>query len=58
MDDSVRPVRLRKVVLGYHFVENKQSEFQFDISLSYKLAGVINTYSDSKPVLIVSILIK
>ncbi|XP_060602890.1 probable ATP-dependent DNA helicase HFM1 [Ruditapes philippinarum] len=52
MDDSVRPVRLRKVVLGYHFAENKQSEFQFDISLSYKLAAVINTYSDSKPVLI------
>lgn len=55
MDESVRPVRLRKVVLGYYFAENKQSEFQFDISLSYKLSGVINTYSDDKPVLVVSI---
>lgn len=53
-DDSARPVRLRKVVLGYHFAENKQSEFQFDISLSYKLSGVINTYSEEKPTLIVS----
>ncbi|KAL4219964.1 ATP-dependent DNA helicase MER3 [Mactra antiquata] len=51
-DDSARPVRLRKVVLGYHFSEGKRSEFQFDISLSYKLSGIINTYNDNKPTLI------
>ena len=53
MDDSVRPVRLRKVALGYHFAENKQSEFQFDLTLSYKLAAVIKTYSEAKPTLVV-----
>ena len=53
MDDSVRPVRLRKVVLGYHYADNKQSEFQFDLTLSYKLAGVIKTYSEDKPTLVV-----
>ena len=56
MDDSVRPVRLRKVVLGYPYAENKQSEFQFDLTLSYKLAGVIKTYSEDKPTLVVCIL--
>ncbi|KAH3806662.1 hypothetical protein DPMN_134986 [Dreissena polymorpha] len=54
LDDSVRPVRLRKVVLGYNFQETKQSMFQFDISLSYKLASVINSYSENKPSLVVS----
>ena len=57
MDDSVRPVRLRKVVLGYHYAENKQSEFQFDLTLSYKLAGVIKTYSEDKPTLVVLIVL-
>ena len=53
MDDSVRPVRLRKVILGYFFSDNKHSEFQFDLTLSYKLAGVIKTYSEDKPTLVV-----
>ena len=55
MDESLRPVRLRKVVLGFYFDENKKgSEFHFDMSLSYKLAGVISTYSEDKPTLVVS----
>lgn len=54
MDDSLRPVRLRKVVLGFPFDEQKGSDFQFDMSLSYKLARIINTYSDNKPTLVVS----
>ncbi|XP_071159837.1 probable ATP-dependent DNA helicase HFM1 [Mytilus edulis] len=52
MDDSLRPVRLRKVVLGFYFDEHKGSAFHFDMSLNYKLAGIINTYSDDRPTLV------
>ena len=54
MDESLRPVRLRKVVLGYPCSENT-SEFRFDLTLNYKLAGVIETYSERKPTLVVGI---
>lgn len=53
MDESCRPVRLRKVVLGYPCPEN-MSEFRFDLSLNYKLALTIQTYSEGKPTLVVS----
>ena len=53
MDDSCRPVRLRKVVLGYPCSES-YSEFRFDLSLNYKIMSVIDTYSDHKPTLVVS----
>jgi len=53
MDDSLRPVRLRKVVLGFYFNEEKGSAFHFDMSLNYKLAGIIHTYSENKPTLVV-----
>lgn len=52
MDDSYRPVKLRKVVLGFPMHSN-MSEFKFDLSLNYKLSGVIQTYSDRKPTLVV-----
>ncbi|XP_062607353.1 probable ATP-dependent DNA helicase HFM1 [Saccostrea cucullata] len=52
MDDSFRPVRLRKVVLGFPFDENKGSDFQFDMSLNYRLPRIINTYSENKPTLV------
>ncbi|XP_078310394.1 putative ATP-dependent DNA helicase HFM1 isoform X2 [Crassostrea virginica] len=52
MGDNLRPVRLRKVVLGFPFDDQKGSDFQFDMSLSYRLARIINTYSDSKPTLV------
>ena len=52
LDDSLRPVRLRKVVLGYPTSE-QTSEFRFDLTLNYKLAGIIQTYSDQKPTLVV-----
>jgi ATP-dependent DNA helicase HFM1/MER3 len=54
MDDSYRPVKLRKVVLGYPCSEN-QTDFKFDLSLNYKLATVVQTYSDQKPTLVASI---
>ena len=53
MDESLRPVHLRKVVLGYNCSENT-SEFKFDITLNYKLASIIETYSNKKPTLVVS----
>lgn len=54
MDESLRPVRLRKVVLGYPSSENT-SEFRFDLTLNYKLASAILTYSEQKPTLVVSV---
>ena len=51
IDESHRPVRLRKVVLGY---PDSSSDFKFDLSLNYRLSGVIHTYSDDKPTLVVS----
>lgn len=52
MDESHRPVKLRKVVLGFP-CGNNQNEFKFDLSLNYKMANVIQTYSDQKPTLVV-----
>ncbi|KAM6918287.1 LOW QUALITY PROTEIN: putative ATP-dependent DNA helicase HFM1 [Xenentodon cancila] len=51
MDESHRPVKLRKVVLGFPCSPN-QSEFKFDLSLNYKMANIIQTYSDQKPALV------
>ena len=50
IDESHRPVRLRRVVLGYH---DASSDFKFDLSLNYRLSGVIHCYSDQKPTLVV-----
>lgn len=52
MDESHRPVKLRKVVLGFPCSQN-QTEFKFDLSLNYKMANIIQTYSDQKPSLVV-----
>ncbi|XP_041659142.1 probable ATP-dependent DNA helicase HFM1 [Cheilinus undulatus] len=51
VDESHRPVKLRKVVLGFPCSPN-QTEFKFDLSLNYKMANVIQTYSDQKPALV------
>uniref|UniRef100_A0A3P8WLM6 Probable ATP-dependent DNA helicase HFM1 n=1 Tax=Cynoglossus semilaevis TaxID=244447 RepID=A0A3P8WLM6_CYNSE len=51
MDESHRPVKLRKVVLGFPCGQN-QTEFKFDLSLNYRMANVIQTYSDQKPALV------
>ncbi|XP_062336822.1 probable ATP-dependent DNA helicase HFM1 [Osmerus eperlanus] len=51
MDESHRPVKLRKVVLGFPCSSN-QTEFKFDLSLNYKMANIIQTYSDHKPSLV------
>ncbi|XP_064138373.1 probable ATP-dependent DNA helicase HFM1 isoform X3 [Loxodonta africana] len=51
IDESHRPVKLRKVVLGFP-CSNNQTEFKFDLTLNYKIASVIQTYSDQKPTLV------
>ncbi|XP_069568611.1 probable ATP-dependent DNA helicase HFM1 [Brachyistius frenatus] len=51
MDESHRPVKLRKVVLGFPCSPN-QTEFKFDLSLNYKMANIIQTYSDQRPALV------
>lgn len=56
MDESHRPVKLRKVVLGFPCNPN-QTDFKFDLSLNYKMANIIQIYSDQKPALVVSVLI-
>ncbi|XP_078502404.1 putative ATP-dependent DNA helicase HFM1 isoform X8 [Lissotriton helveticus] len=51
MDERHRPVKLRKVVLGFPCSSN-QTEFKFDLTLNYKIASVIQTYADQKPTLV------
>ena len=43
-------MKLRKVVLGYN---QTSTNYKFDISLDYKLASVIQQYSEHKPTLVV-----
>ena len=50
VDETQRPVPLRRVVLP--FSSRDMSEFKFDLSLSYKLRSVIQTYSEGKPTLV------
>ena len=48
MDESQRPVPLKKVVLGYA-KPNPFSAFKFDLMLNYRLPHVLELYSDMKP---------
>ena len=50
IDETHRPVRLRRVVLGY---PDATTEFKFDLSLNYKISGMIQCYSEQKPTLVV-----
>ena len=47
-----RPVKLNKIVLGYHNTQSKTSPFKFDLSLNYKLQSLIMQYSHGKPTLV------
>ncbi|XP_054836336.1 probable ATP-dependent DNA helicase HFM1 [Eublepharis macularius] len=51
IDEKHRPVKLRKIVLGFPCSSN-QTEFKFDLTLNYKVASVIQTYSEQKPSLV------
>ncbi|KAL3273410.1 hypothetical protein HHI36_014856 [Cryptolaemus montrouzieri] len=50
-DDSIRPVKLNTIVMGYSY-SRACSPFKFDITLNYKLSGLILKYSNGKPTLI------
>ncbi|ESP01500.1 hypothetical protein LOTGIDRAFT_139720, partial [Lottia gigantea] len=51
LEEKYRPVKLQKIVLGYHHKEG-ESEFKFDINLNYKLKNIIDTYSNGRPTLV------
>ncbi|NXT48581.1 HFM1 helicase, partial [Pluvianellus socialis] len=51
IEEDQRPVKLRKVVLGFPCSDN-QTEFKFDLTLNYKIANIIQTYSEQKPALV------
>ncbi|NXD78239.1 HFM1 helicase, partial [Halcyon senegalensis] len=51
IDEDQRPVKLRKIVLGFPCSDN-QTEFRFDLSLNYKIASIIQAYSEKKPSLV------
>ncbi|XP_045476830.1 probable ATP-dependent DNA helicase HFM1 isoform X2 [Harmonia axyridis] len=50
-ENSMRPVKLKTIVLGFNH-NRSSSIFKFDISLNYKLPGLILKYSNGKPTLI------
>lgn len=52
IDEDQRPVKLRKIVLGFP-CSNNQTEFKFDLTLNYKIATIIQAYSEQKPALVV-----
>ncbi|NXB84380.1 HFM1 helicase, partial [Vidua chalybeata] len=56
IDEDQRPVKLRKIVLGFpcRCTQNSdnQTEFKFDLTLNYKIASIIQTYSEQKPALV------
>ncbi|XP_017783444.1 PREDICTED: probable ATP-dependent DNA helicase HFM1 [Nicrophorus vespilloides] len=49
--DETRPVKLTKIVLGYHF-NPSSTYFKFDIMLNYKLQSILMQYSNRRPTLI------
>jgi ATP-dependent DNA helicase HFM1/MER3 len=51
--EEYRPVPLRKFVLGF---PTSKSPYTFEYGLAYKLRGIIDTYSDKQPTLIVTTL--
>ncbi|XP_051481595.1 probable ATP-dependent DNA helicase HFM1 [Apus apus] len=51
IDEDQRPVKLRKIVLGFPCSDG-QTEFKFDLTLNYKIASIIQTYSEQKPALV------
>lgn len=52
INEDYRPVKLEKFVIGYNYGKD-MTEFKFDMTLNYKLSGIIRKYSNGKPTLIV-----
>ena len=49
--EEFRPVKIEKIVLGFQRNKN-QNEFMFEKSLDFRLANLIENYSEGKPTLI------
>lgn len=54
--ESLRPVPLNKIVLGYHYNPKRMSAFKFDLSLNYRLRNLIIQHSEGKPTLVCRLL--
>jgi hypothetical protein len=54
IDDSHRPVPIKKIVVTYQCPASV-SDFCFDLKLNYKLADIVEKYSNDKPTLIVNL---
>ncbi|KAJ8959090.1 hypothetical protein NQ318_022347 [Aromia moschata] len=50
--EEMRPVKLKKIVLGYSYNPKTMSPFKFDLTLNYKLQSLIMQHSEGKPTLI------
>ncbi|KAJ8983996.1 hypothetical protein NQ317_008701 [Molorchus minor] len=50
--EEMRPVKLKKIVLGYNYNPKNTSPFKFDLSLNYKLQSLMMQHSEGKPTLI------
>ena len=50
-DESIRPVQLEKVVVGYP-MRDGESEFKFEMNLSYKIPQIISQHSRGAPCLV------
>ncbi|XP_055620096.1 probable ATP-dependent DNA helicase HFM1 [Toxorhynchites rutilus septentrionalis] len=51
IDESRRPIKIQKHVLGYHCDPNTSS-YRFDINLNYKLFEIVSKYSGGRPTLV------
>lgn len=50
--EELRPVPLKKIILGYNYNPKTMPMFKFDLSLNYKLKKLIIQYSEGKPTLV------
>ncbi|XP_057652240.1 uncharacterized protein LOC130891474 [Diorhabda carinulata] len=50
--EEMRPVQLKKLVIGFSYKQTSSSAFKFDLSLNYKLQSLLMTHSEGKPTLI------
>jgi ATP-dependent DNA helicase HFM1/MER3 len=49
--EEVRPVKLRRVVMGFYRYEG-QNQFMFEMNLSYKIEKILQDYGESMPTLV------
>lgn len=50
--EELRPVPIKKIIMGYYYNPKKMTPFKFDLSLNYKLNNLIMQHSEGKPTLV------